>query len=38
MNADSIQYAGFWVRVGAALIDTVLVLCVSVPLLLAIYG
>jgi uncharacterized RDD family membrane protein YckC len=38
MNTDSIQYAGFWVRVGAALIDTVLVLCVSVPLLLAIYG
>lgn len=38
MNTDSVQYAGFWVRVGAALIDTVLVACVTVPLLVAIYG
>ena len=32
------KYAGFWIRVAAALIDTVLVLLVIMPLLLAIYG
>lgn len=31
-------YAGFWIRVGAALIDTVLLLMVTMPLLFAIYG
>jgi uncharacterized RDD family membrane protein YckC len=38
MTTDSIEYAGFWVRVGASLIDTVLVVCVTFPLLIAIYG
>lgn len=38
MSTDSIEYAGFWVRVGAALVDTVLLACVIFPLLLAIYG
>ncbi len=32
------QYAGFWIRTGAALIDTVLWLIILVPLLSAIYG
>jgi uncharacterized RDD family membrane protein YckC len=32
------QYAGFWIRVVAALIDTVLILLIVMPLLLAIYG
>lgn len=32
------RYVGFWPRVGAALIDTVLILLVTFPLLLAIYG
>lgn len=36
--ADSLEYVGFWARVGAALIDTVLVLAVTLPLLVAIYG
>jgi uncharacterized RDD family membrane protein YckC len=35
---DSFEYAGFWIRVAASLIDTVLVLCVTLPLLFAIYG
>ena len=35
---DDMEYAGFWVRVGASLIDTLLLLAVIVPLLLAIYG
>jgi uncharacterized RDD family membrane protein YckC len=32
------EYAGFWARVGAALIDTVLVLVVTTPLLRLVYG
>ena len=32
------EYVGFWKRVLAALIDTLIVVVVSVPLLLAIYG
>ena len=33
-----VEYAGFWIRVAATLIDTALVLVVTFPLLLAIYG
>jgi len=32
------QYAGFWIRVGAAIIDTILILIVIAPILTAIYG
>jgi uncharacterized RDD family membrane protein YckC len=35
---DAVEYAGFWARVGASLIDTLLVLLVIVPLLAAVYG
>jgi uncharacterized RDD family membrane protein YckC/transglutaminase-like putative cysteine protease len=35
---DDLVYAGFWVRVGAALLDTLLLVLVTVPLLVAIYG
>lgn len=35
---SDIEYAGFWSRVGATLIDTIIVLIITVPLLLAIYG
>ena len=38
MTDESIEYAGFWIRVGASLIDTLLVLCITLPLLFAIYG
>jgi uncharacterized RDD family membrane protein YckC len=38
MPSNDFEYAGFWVRVGAALIDTVMVLVVTSPLLVAIYG
>jgi uncharacterized RDD family membrane protein YckC len=37
-NPDGVEYVGFWARVGASLIDTVLAMVVIVPLLLAIYG
>lgn len=38
MTDESIEYAGFWIRVGASLIDTLLMLCIILPLLIAIYG
>lgn len=31
-------YVGFWARVGASLIDTVMIMFVTVPLLVAVYG
>ena len=33
-----LEYAGFWLRVWASLIDTVLMMLITVPTLLAIYG
>ena len=39
MNADDdLEYVGFWARVGAALIDTVLMLVIVIPLLHWFYG
>lgn len=38
MSDQNIEYAGFWIRVGAALIDTLLVMVITFPLLIAIYG
>ncbi len=38
MNEQNIEYAGFWLRFGAAIIDTILILVTSFPLLIAIYG
>ena len=38
MNEDQLEYVGFWPRVGAALIDTVLVLVIVAPVLTKIYG
>ena len=38
MNNEQPEYAGFWIRVGASLIDTVLIVVITYPLLMAIYG
>ncbi|MGH6612425.1 MAG: RDD family protein [Burkholderiaceae bacterium] len=38
MQASEVEYAGFWVRVVAAVIDTLLIILVTLPLLFAIYG
>jgi uncharacterized RDD family membrane protein YckC len=38
MQQQDVEYAGFWVRVGATIIDTLLIMVVLVPLLVAIYG
>ncbi len=32
------EYAGFWIRTGAALIDAVLIMAVTYPILYAVYG
>jgi uncharacterized RDD family membrane protein YckC len=37
-DAGSVEYAGFWIRVLAVFIDSILILCVMIPLLGAIYG
>lgn len=37
-DAAELEYVGFWARVWASLIDTVLMLALLIPLLLAIYG
>jgi uncharacterized RDD family membrane protein YckC len=38
MDADDLEYVGFWPRVGAALIDSLLILVICVPLVTMIYG
>jgi uncharacterized RDD family membrane protein YckC len=38
MPRTDVEYAGFWIRVGAALIDTLLIVAVTVPLLVSVYG
>jgi len=38
MSQDNLQYAGFWVRVAAALVDTVMLMLIAAPFMLAIYG
>lgn len=38
MNEPEVEYAGFWIRVAASLIDTVLMLLIITPVLISIYG
>ena len=38
MNTNDLEYVGFWARLGAALIDTVVLLLVITPALVAVYG
>lgn len=38
MSEQNFEYAGFWIRVGAAIIDTLLLVVITFPLLIAIYG
>ena len=35
---DEQEYAGFWVRTGAAIIDSILILIITLPILTAVYG
>lgn len=38
LNTNNLEYAGFWIRVGASVIDTILLLMITVPLTMMIYG
>jgi uncharacterized RDD family membrane protein YckC len=38
VDAKELEYVGFWLRVGAALIDTLLVLAITAPVLTWHYG
>jgi uncharacterized RDD family membrane protein YckC len=35
---DEQEYAGFWIRTGAAIIDTILILIIITPILTVVYG
>lgn len=35
---NEVEYAGFWIRTGATLIDALLIVAITYPLLFAIYG
>ena len=37
-NAEHLEYAGFWIRVWASIIDSILMLVITLPILLSIYG
>lgn len=38
VHSESIEYAGFWIRVMATLIDSVIVMIITLPITTAIYG
>lgn len=38
MEPSDLEYVGFWARVGATVIDSILVCILIVPILLAVYG
>ncbi|HTY02210.1 MAG TPA: RDD family protein [Rhodocyclaceae bacterium] len=38
MDSNEVEYAGFWIRLGATLIDVILVMAITTPLLTWIYG
>lgn len=38
LDQENIEYAGFWIRVGASLIDTLLLVIIIYPILSVIYG
>lgn len=38
MSKENLEYAGFWIRVGAGLIDTVMLMLIVAPVMYAVYG
>lgn len=38
MESENLEYVGFWARTGAAILDTILLILITAPLVLAIYG
>ena len=37
-SPESLEYVGFWPRFGATIIDAILIMLITTPLILAIYG
>ncbi|MBU2978738.1 RDD family protein [Alteromonas sp. C1M14] len=37
-TAEAIQYTGFWLRVVASIIDTIILTIITLPILVAVYG
>jgi len=37
-NEQNLEYTGFWIRVWASIIDTILIMLITYPLLISIYG
>lgn len=35
---NDLQYAGFWIRIGASIVDTIILMIIIFPLLTVIYG
>jgi uncharacterized RDD family membrane protein YckC len=38
MDNEKYEYAGFWIRTGASLIDGLLIVMITLPLTMMIYG
>ena len=38
LSPDTVEYAGFWIRVGASIIDSILLMMITYPILYAVYG
>ena len=38
LTPDTVEYAGFWIRVGASIIDSILLMMITYPILYAVYG
>src|SRR5690554_4671396 len=38
INENEFEYVGFWARVGASLIDVIILMLITVPIMLIIYG
>jgi uncharacterized RDD family membrane protein YckC len=38
LNPDTVEYAGFWIRVGAHIVDSILFMLIAYPILYAVYG
>jgi uncharacterized RDD family membrane protein YckC len=37
LSPDTVEYAGFWIRLGASIIDSILVMMITYPILYAVY-
>ena len=38
LNPETVEYAGFWIRVGASIIDSILIMMIIYPILYTVYG